>query len=86
MSNDLDLQTVWTQSRTDRTSVLIWVQTVCRGHQQKTKVIASKERVKEVPFNEFSIWSDALNKLGMVLQYFKGSQMEIANYSIDTCR
>ena len=25
--------------------VLIWVQTVCKGYQQKTKVAASKERV-----------------------------------------
>ena len=27
-------------------SVLIWVQTVCKGYQQMTKVAASKERVK----------------------------------------
>ena len=26
-------------------SVLIWVQTVCTGYQQTTKVVASKERV-----------------------------------------
>ena len=26
-------------------SVLIWIQTVCKGYQQKTKVAASKERV-----------------------------------------
>ena len=27
-------------------SVLIWVQTVCKGYQQTTKFAASKERVK----------------------------------------
>ena len=26
-------------------SVLLWVQTVCKGYQQTTKVVASKERV-----------------------------------------
>ena len=39
-------QTVWIQSRTDRMSVLIWVQTVCKGYQLTTKVTASKERGK----------------------------------------
>ena len=28
----------------DALSVLIWVQTVCKGYQQTTKVAASKER------------------------------------------
>ena len=31
--------------RTDVLSTLIWVQTVCNGNQQKTKVPASKEKV-----------------------------------------
>ena len=44
---------------------------------RRTKVTASKERVKEVPLNEFSIWSGALNKLGMVLQYFKGHRWKL---------
>ena len=39
-------QTVWIQIRTDILSVLIWVQTVCKGYQQTTKVASSKERVK----------------------------------------
>ena len=29
-------------------SVLIWIQTVCKGYQQTTKVADSKERVKRV--------------------------------------
>ena len=29
-------------------SFLIWVQTVCKGYQQKTKVATSKERVNKV--------------------------------------
>ena len=33
---------VWIQIRTDILSVLIWVQTVCKGYQQRTKVAASK--------------------------------------------
>ena len=32
-----ECQTVWTQIRTDILSVLIWVQTVCKGYQQTTK-------------------------------------------------
>ena len=35
-------QTVWIQIRTDILSVLIWVQTVCKGYQQTTLVAASK--------------------------------------------
>ena len=30
----------------DILSVMIWVQTVCKGHQEKTNVPADKERVK----------------------------------------
>ena len=44
-------QTVWIQIRTDILSVmsvLIWVQTVCKGYQQTTKLDASKERFKGV--------------------------------------
>ena len=36
-------QMVWIQIRTDVVSVLIWVQTVCKGYEQMTKVAASKE-------------------------------------------
>ena len=38
---------VWTQVRTEALSVLIWVQTVCKGYQQTTKATDSKERVKK---------------------------------------
>ena len=39
---------VWIQIRTDILSVLIWVQTVCKGYQHPAddKVAACKERVK----------------------------------------
>ena len=40
-----ECQTVWIPIRTDVLSVLIWVQTVCKGYQQTTKVAASNERV-----------------------------------------
>ena len=33
-------------------SVLIWDQTVFKGYQQMTKVVASKQRVKSIPFTE----------------------------------
>ena len=39
-------QAVWIQIKTDILSVLIWVQTVCKGYQLMTKATASKERVK----------------------------------------
>ena len=39
-------QMVWIQIRTDM-SVLIWIQIVCTGYQQTTKVNTSMERVKE---------------------------------------
>ena len=38
-------QTIWIQTRTDILSVLIWVQTVRKGYQHRTKVATSKERV-----------------------------------------
>ena len=42
-----ECQMVWIQTRTDFLSVLIWVQTVCKGYQQTTIVASSKERVIE---------------------------------------
>ena len=55
---------VWVQIRTDILSVLIWVQTLCKGYQQTTKVAASKERVKsivtETISNKFSWPKDVL--------------------------
>ena len=38
-----ECQTFTIQIRTDRKSVLIWVQTVCKGYQQMTKGDASKD-------------------------------------------
>ena len=40
-----ECQTVWIQIRADILSALIWVQTVCKGYQQTTKVATSEERV-----------------------------------------
>ena len=39
-------QTVWIQIRPDILLGLIWVQTICKGYQQMTKVATSGERVK----------------------------------------
>ena len=39
-----ECQTVWIQISPDL-SVLIWVQTVCKGYKQNTKVVTCKERV-----------------------------------------
>ena len=36
--------------RVSKGSVRIWVQTVCKGYQQTTKVAASKETVKAFSF------------------------------------
>ena len=41
-----ECQTVWIQIRTDILSVLILIQTVCKGYQQRKKVTASNERIK----------------------------------------
>ena len=41
-----ECQTVWIQIRMYILSVLIWVQTVCKGYQQTTKIAANKEGVK----------------------------------------
>ena len=32
-----ECQTVWTQIRTDKMSVLIWVQTICKDYQQAAR-------------------------------------------------
>ena len=39
-----ECQIVWIQIRTDVLSVLIWVQTVCKGQQQTTTVAADQKR------------------------------------------
>ena len=40
-----ECQAVWNQIMTNILFVLIWVQTVCIGYQQMTKVATSKEKV-----------------------------------------
>ena len=40
-----ECQTVWVQIRPDVLSGLIWVQIVCKGYQQMTKVATSREGV-----------------------------------------
>ena len=44
LSETIECHTVWFQIRTDVLSVLIWLQTVCKGYQQMT----STERVKRL--------------------------------------
>ena len=41
-----ECQTVWIQIRPDVLSGLIWVQTVCKGYQQMTKVATSGKEFK----------------------------------------
>ena len=41
-----ECQTVWIQISPDILLGLIWVQTVCKGYQQMTKVATSGERVR----------------------------------------
>ena len=40
-------QTVWMEIRPDVLSGLIWIQTVCKGYQQMTKVATSGEGVNK---------------------------------------
>ena len=46
--NTIRCQTIWSRSKTNVLWVLIWVQTVCKGYQQTTKVTASMERVEKI--------------------------------------
>ena len=43
-----ECQMVLIQIRADFLSVLIWVQTVCKGYQQTTKVATSKTAIQQV--------------------------------------
>ena len=43
-----ECQTAWIQIRANILSVLIWVETVCKGYQQTAKVASSKERVNSI--------------------------------------
>ena len=56
-------QTVWIQIRPDILSGLIWVQTVCKGYQQITKVAPSEQRVK-YNFNNLLILLSKLISFG----------------------
>ena len=40
--NTIIVSSAWIQIRTDILLVLIWIQTVCKGYQQKIKVTVSK--------------------------------------------
>ena len=42
-----------TKIRPDILSGLIWIQTVCKGYQQTTKVATSRERVRGIPLMHF---------------------------------
>ena len=57
-SISLGCQTVWIQIRPDILSGLVWVQTVCKGYQQMTKVAASWQKVIK---NNFLILLSGLN-------------------------
>ena len=41
----VERQTVWDQIKTDNMLVLIWAQTVCKGYQQTTKVLAAMKEL-----------------------------------------
>ena len=47
---------VWIQIRTDVFSVLIWVQTVCKGYQQTKNVVASKQIFKVASNKKYNIF------------------------------
>ena len=66
------------QTRINILLVLIWVQTVCKGYQQMTKVAASKERVDH--FNnritdnsKYKLWFPGLwnNEIDISVQNFR---------------
>ena len=58
---------VWIQIRTEVLLVLIWVQTVCKGYQQTTKVAANKERVLVASIQTFRTLE---NKVRLRKKYF----------------
>ena len=69
--------------RADILSILIWVQTACKGYQQTTKVAASKERVSYLPFSgtiKLSIPVDTI-KFGWSIIYFRGHVLKYINCS-----
>ena len=77
LSGTSECQTVWIQIRTDILSVLLWVQTVCKGYQQTTKVTTSMERVllpymyfKDLPVNSFTEAIDLMTAGGKITGEF----------------
>ena len=63
-------------------SVLIWIQTVCKGYQQMTKVVASKERVylslnSVLPFLDSLFEALLLFRLACTLTQSKASTAHI---------
>ena len=52
---------VWIQIRTDKTSVLFCVQTVCKGYQQKTKSLLAGKGLKGNLMNSHTWNLESLN-------------------------
>ena len=42
-----EVQTVWIQIRAHIQSVLIWLQTVCKGYQQMIKLLLARKELKD---------------------------------------
>ena len=70
-----ECQTVWIQIRRDVLSGLIWVQTICKGYQQTTKVATIGERVKQ----------KKKKKIGQG-EKMEGSNRSICKFCIHTLR
>ena len=60
-----EYQNVWTKIRTDILSVLIWVQTVCKDHQQTTKVAAGRQRADGL-LDDFFVFEQEVTKRGKI--------------------
>ena len=45
--NTIRVSNGWIQIRTDLQSVLIWIQTVCKGYQLTARVATSDEKLKQ---------------------------------------
>ena len=52
----LGCQTVWIQIRPDILSGLIWVQTVCKGYQQMTKVTEAGKELNTEQLPDTTSW------------------------------
>ena len=55
-----ECETAWIQIKTDILSVMIWVQTVCKGYQKTIKFTTSRERVNRLrksmfDFSQFQV-------------------------------